>query len=168
VSTAATVISNVGTYALSAQVYDALALASRLAASVKNRGGALRTAYHLRRLNGRVSEFVDIVNRAMNGTTKPDPNAEPVTSVMMRTHADNFEQLYRMLDHIVAGSRRAGLTNNSLTAGSIRGIERHLDAIANLADWFDLAAQPEAITKIFEGAEREMERGELIDLAKVE
>jgi hypothetical protein len=168
VSTAAIVISNVGTYTLSAQVYDALALASRLAADVKNRGSALRMAYHLHRLDSLVTEFVDIVNRAMDGKTKPDPSAEPVTSVMMRTHADNFEQLYRMLDFIVASARRAGLANHSLMAGSIRGIERHLDAIANLADWFDLAAQPEAVTRIFEGAEREMERGELIDLAKVE
>jgi hypothetical protein len=60
------------------------------------------------------------------------------------------------------------LGNNSLTAGSIRGIERRLDAIANLADWFDLASQPEEVSKIFQGAEQERERGELIDLAKVE
>lgn len=167
-STAATVIGNLGTYTLSAQVYDALALASRLAAGVKNRGSALRMAYHLRRLDARVSEFVDIVNRAMAGNMKPDPTAEPVTPVMLRSHADNFENLYRTLDYIVAGARRAGLTNNSLTAGSIRGIERHLDAIANLADWFDLASQPDAINRIFQGAEQERERGELIDLAKVE
>lgn len=167
-STAATIIGNLGTYTLSAQVYDALALASRLAAAVKNRSSALQTAYHLRRLDTRLAEFVDIVNRAMDGKVKLDPNAEPATPVMLRSHADNFEQLYRTLDYIVAGARRAGLTNNSLMAGSIRGIEHHLDAISNLADWFDLASQPEAITKIFNGAEQERERGELIDLAKVE
>lgn len=107
-STAAAVISNLGTYAISAQVYDALALASRLAAVVKNRGGALRMAYHLHRLDSQVAEFVSVVDRAMEGKLKPNPSAEPVTPVTLRSHADNLEQLYRTLDFIVTGARRAG------------------------------------------------------------
>lgn len=167
-STAATVISNLGTHNWNARVYDTLALASRLAAAVKDRGNVLRLAYSLHDLNKNVTKFIGIVNSAMSGELKPDPNAETVTPETLRSNADNFEQLYRTLDYILEGSRRAGLTNNSLTAASIRGLQKNLDAIGNLADWFDLASQPEAVSQIFETANRERERGDLIDLARVD
>ena len=76
--------------------------------------------------------------------------------------------MYRTLDYLVEGARRAGLTNNSLTAGSIKGLQRNLETIASLADWLDLAAQPDAVNGIFERTKLERERGELIDLANVE
>lgn len=167
-STAATVISSLGTYNWNARVYNVLALASQLAAAVRNRGNSLRIAYHLRNLNNSVSEFVTIVNEAMEGKRKADPNDDLVTAQTLRSSADNLEQMYHTLDYIVEGARRAGLTNNSLTAGSVRGLQRNLDAIASLADWFDLAAQPEAVNGIFERAKQERERGELVDLAKIE
>ncbi len=56
--------------------------------------------------------------------------------------------------------------NNSLTAASVRGLQRHVEAIGNLADWFDLAAQPESINELFAIADREKERGELVDLSQ--
>jgi hypothetical protein len=167
-STAATVISNLGTHNWNARVYDTLALASRLAAAVKNKGNVLRIAYRLRDLNKTVAEFVGVVNSAMNGELKPNPNAETITPETLRSNADNFEQLYRTLDYIVEASRRAGLTNNSLTSASVRGLQKNLDAIGNLADWFDLASQPEVINQIFETAKQERERGDLIDLARVD
>lgn len=167
-STAATVISNLGTHNWNARVYDVLALASRLAAAVKNRSNVLRIAYSLHDLNKTVEKFIGTVNSAMTGELKSDPNAEAVTPETLRSNADNFESLYRTLDYIVEGSRRAGLTNNSLTAASVRGLQKNLEAIGNLADWFDLASQPEAINQIFETAEREKERGDLIDLARVD
>jgi hypothetical protein len=168
VSTAATVISNLGTYNWNAQVYNVLALASELAVAVKNRGNSIRIAYHLRNLNNSVSEFVSIVNEAMEGKRKPNASADPVTAQTLRSSADNLEQMYHTLDYIIEGSRRAGLTNNSLTAGSVRGLQQNLDAIASLADWLDLAAQPDAVNGIFERAKQERERGELIDLAEIE
>lgn len=167
-STAATVINSLGTYDWNARVYDVLALASRLAASVRDRGNVLRVAYHLRNANKNLTEFLGIVNDAMEGKRKPDPNAEPVSIQTMRSSADNLEQLYRTLEYVVEGCRRAGLMNNSLTAGSLREIQRQLDPIANLADWLDLAAQPEAVDKIFQATEQEKEEGRLIDLTQVE
>jgi len=168
VSTAAAVIENLGTYNWNARVYNVLALASQMAAAVKSRGNVMRLAYHLRSLNNHVSEFIGIVNDAMEGKRKPDPNTDSVTAQTIRSSADNLEQMYHTLDYIVEGARRAGLTNNSLTAGSVRGIQRNLEAIANLADWFDLAAQPEAVSEIFQRAKQEKDRGELVDLSQVE
>lgn len=167
-STAATVISNLGTHNWNARVYDTLALASRLAAAVKNRSNVLRIAYSLHDLNKTVEQFIDTVNSAMNGELKPNPTAEAVTPETLRSNADNFENLYRTLEYILEGSRRAGLTNNSLTAASVRGLQKHLDAIGNLADWFDLASQPEEVGKIFDRAKQEKERGDLIDLARID
>jgi len=167
-STAATVIGSLGTHNWNARVYDTLALASRLAAAVKNKGNVLRIAYHLRDLNKTVAKFVGVVDSAMKGELKPNPNAETITPETLRSNADNFEQLYRTLDYIVEASRRAGLTNNSLTSASVRGLQKNLDAIGNLADWFDLASQPEAVNQIFETAKQERERGDLIDLARVD
>jgi hypothetical protein len=167
-STAATVISNLGMHNWNARVYDTLALASRLAAAVKNRSNVVRIAYSLHDLNKTVDKFIGTVNSAMNGELEPDPNAEAVTPETLRSNADNFENLYRTLDYIVEGSRRVGLTNNSLTAASVRGLQKNLEAIGNLADWFDLASQPEAINQIFEMAQHEKERGDLIDLARVD
>ncbi len=167
-SAAETVISNLGTYNWNAKVYDTLALASRLAAAVKNRGNTIRIAYHLRELNGSLERLIDLINRSMRGESKAAPNSEPVTSQTLRSNADNFEQMYRTLDYILECSRRAGLTNNSLTASSVRSLQRHVDPIANLADWFDLASQPEAVGRIFERARKEREHGELTDLAEVE
>jgi len=168
VSVAETVISNLGAYNWNAKVYDTLALASRIAAAVKNRGNVIRIAYHLRELNKSLEKLIELVNSAMKGEIKQSPNAEQVTAQVLRSNADNFEQMYRTLDYIVEGSRRAGLTNNSLTASSVRGLQRRIDPIANLADWFDLASQPDAVGRIFERAKRERESGELTDLAQVE
>jgi hypothetical protein len=167
-SSAAAVIGNLGTHNWNARVYNVLALASQMAATVKNRGNVIRLAYHLRNLNNHVTEFVGTVNDAMEGKRKPDPNADPVTAQTIRSSADNLEEMYRTLDYVVEAARRAGLTNNSLTAGPVRSIQQNLEAIANLADWLDLAAQPEAVNEIFERTKRERDRGELIDLTEVE
>ena len=74
-STAATVISTLGTYDWNARVYNVLALASQLAAAVNHRGHGIRVAYHLRNLNNSVSEFVTIVNESMEGKRKPIPKS---------------------------------------------------------------------------------------------
>lgn len=169
-SVAETVISSLGAYNWNARVYDTLALASKIAAAVKNRGNVIRIAYHLRELNKALEKLIELVNSAMKGELKTVPNglAEQVTPQMLRSTADNFEQIYHTLDYIVEGSRRAGLTNNSLTASSVRGLQRTIEPIANLADWFDLASQPEAVGRIFEKAQGERARGELTDLAEVD
>jgi heme exporter protein D len=168
VNTAAVVIGNLGAYDWNARVYDTLALASRLAASVRDRANVLRIAYHLRELNKGLVRIREITNAAMEGKIKPNPNAEPVTRQTLRSNADNFEQMYRTLEYLLESLRRAGLANNSLTAASFRGLEGTIEPIANLADWFDVASQPEEVGRLFDRAKKERESGELIDLAQVE
>jgi len=104
----------------------------------------------------------------MEGKIQLRPASEPVTPQVLRSSADNVEQLYHTLDYIVAAARRAGLANNSITSAPLRSLEKNLAPVAALADWLDLASQPEALEKIFGTARQEKERGELIDLAEVE
>jgi hypothetical protein len=82
--------------------------------------------------------------------------------------AAGFEHLYHTLDYVYDALKRVGLTNNSLTAGSLASIHRRSEAIANLADWFDVVSEPQEIEGIFQRAKQEKESGELIDLAQVE
>jgi len=168
VSAAETVIGNLGTYNWNAKVYNTLALASRVAAAVKNRGNVIRIASSFRKLDKSLETLIDVINSSMKGESRAVPTAEPVTPQTLRSNADNFEQMYRTLDYILECSRRARLTNNSLTAAHIRSLQRHVEPLANLADWFDLASQPEAVGRIFEKARKERENGELTDLAQVE
>lgn len=167
-SAAATVISQFGTYNWNTRLYDVLALASRMAANLKNRRNTIRLAYYLHQVAKSSAEFVLMINDAMEGKAPADPSAEPVTPQVLRSSADSLEQLYRTMEYIVEGSRRAGLFNNSLTAASLRSIERSLDPVAAIADWLDLASQSTEVENIFQVTEQEREKGALIDLASIE
>ena len=167
-SSAAVIINTLGTYNWNARVYGTLTAASQLAASVKNRTNKLRIAYHLHRLNNTLMEFVQLIHTAMEGKLPANPGAEPVTPRVLRASADNLEQLHRTLEYIVEALRRAGMMNDSITAASLRGIQRNIEQIASVADWFDLASQLPEVTEIFDRAKQEKERGELIDLTQVD
>lgn len=171
-SIAEAVISNLGPYDWNAQVYKALALASDLAAAIKNRGNMILVAYRLREVNKSLETLIELVNSSMKSEAPKREtklcSAKHVTPQVLRSNADNFEQMFRTLEYVAEGLRRAGLANNSLTASSVRNLEKFLDPIANLADWFDVASQPEAVERIFEKARKERENGELTDLAQVE
>lgn len=163
-SAPATVLNAVGTFDWNTRIYGTLTAVSRLAGNIKNRANVLKLAYQLHDANRHLNEFFEIVNAAMEGKIPARPNEPLPTPQRLCATADNLEQLYRTLDYVCESWRRVGLMNNSLTAGSLRSLHRHAEAIANLADWFDLVSQPQNVTEIFDKAERERERGELVDL----
>ncbi len=168
-NTSDVILDNFRSYEWNARMYGVLSAASRVAATVKNRTNVIKLAYRLRTLNKLVTDIVDNVNAGMEGKLPPPAKDEkPLTPQQIREQADRFEHLHRMLEYIYESLRRVGLTNNSLTAASLSSIHRHTDAIANFADWLDLASQPEQVESLFTRAKQEKERGELIDLAQVE
>lgn len=165
---ATAILDKFGTYEWNARVYGVLAFASRVAASVKNRTNAIKVIYHLRSLSRLLKEFLDTVHNGMEGKLPADPKAEPITPARLRDASDQLENLYRTLDYIYEGCRRAGLTNNSLAAGTLSELHKQSEEFAMLADWCDVTSEPDAVDDIFNRAKREKERGELIDLAKVQ
>jgi hypothetical protein len=156
-----------GTYDWDAQVYGALSVASRVAATVKNRANVLRIAYHLHGLNKTLTNFFETVHATMEGKKPVDPSAKPVTPERLRSIADNLEHLHRIIEYVYESLRRAGLTNNSLTAGSLQSIRKYGEELLSLADWFELMSEPQQVKAIFDRAEQESERGEIHDLNQV-
>jgi hypothetical protein len=172
VSTAATIIQSFETYELNTRLYGILSLASRLAASVKNRTNALHLAYGLHRTNRSLTEMFEKIQAAADaaagGSLPPDPNAEPLTPQRLRQVGDNLTQLYNTLDYIVEAARRAGLFNNSLTASSLQRMNSYKERIVDLVDWCEVAAEPEHVNALFQRANEEKERGDVFNLNQVE
>lgn len=156
---AGTILNAFGTYEWDAQLYGALSLGSRVSLAIRSRANRLLLAYHLRFFDKSLNTFFGKVNDALEGRIPPDPNAEPVTSERLKDAADNLEHLSRIIDNVHESLRRAGLTNDSLTAGYLRSIYKHREQLLDLSDWCELAAQPEQVDEIFKGAQQEKERG---------
>jgi hypothetical protein len=167
VNNAAAVLDNVGTYEWNEKVYSALSLASRVASSIKNRANAFKLAYNLYSLNGLLVKFLTTVHDGAQGKLPTNPDAEPVTPKRLRDAADQLENLFHTLDYIYEGCRRAGLTNNSLTAASVNSIHRQSEELAVLADWCAVLSQPDEVDVIFERAKDQRENGELLGFSQV-
>jgi hypothetical protein len=152
---------------IEAKSFDVLSSVSSLAASVKNRANVLRVAKSLYTLNRTLAKFLDESHEMMSGK-KPVPQpTEPSTPHAMRTTADNFEQIHRMLQYIGELGRRARLTNNSLTAGSLKSLLRHSEELLDFADWLETVADPKGVKGVFERAKQERDKGEVYDLTHV-
>jgi hypothetical protein len=164
---AETISNAFATYDWDAQVYGVLSVASHLAATVKNRASVLRIAYLLHGLNKKLTHFSETVHGIMEGRVPVDPNTKPATPEQLRSTADNLEHLHRTIEYVYESLRRVGLTNNSLTAGSLQSMRKHGEELVNFADWFELLSEPQQFNEIFARAEREREHGEIYDLDQV-
>ncbi len=151
-----------------ADLYGALSAASKLAAAMKSRANRFIVALTLRKVASTLDELFRMVDNAMQGKIPADPNAEPITPQRLRATADSLGQLHRSLEYACGAMKRAGLTNGTLTAGSIKRIQARSQAILDLAYWFETLAQPEEFEAIFKRAAEERERGAFVDLAEIE
>jgi hypothetical protein len=152
---------------IEAKSFDALSLASSLAKATKNRAHTLRIAYSLFSLNRNLIGFLNETHAIMDGKKKVAPPTESVTPQRMKTVADNLEHIYRIIEYIYESAKRARLTNNSLTAGSLNSLRRHGEELLDIADWLELMADPKQFKDAFERAEQEKELGETYDLSQV-
>jgi hypothetical protein len=152
---------------IEAKSFDVLSSVSRLAAIARNRANVLRIANSLFRLNRSMTTFLDEIHAIMAGK-KPAPQPHEQTSPeAMRTTADNLEHICRTIQYIVELSRRARLTNNSLTAGSLNSLSRRADELLDFADWLETIANPKEFKTAFERAKGERARGEVYELSQV-
>jgi hypothetical protein len=167
-ATAATVIQSLETYEWNTQLYGVLSVASRLAVAVKKKGHVLRLSLAFRKANHCLESMFEKVRMVMDGKIPVNPNTEPVTPQVIRRTYDTLIHLHQTMKYISESCERAGLGNNSLTASALRKFHIHQEAILDLADWFEVASEPEQIIQIFDRAKREIEQGDVFDLDSVE
>ena len=161
------VLNAFGTYELESQFYGVLSLASRLAANAKNRANTVKIAYGLFTMDRDLSNFLNNVHAMMEGKKAVPPASEPITRERMIATAENLEHLYRVIDYIHEAARRARLTNNSLTAGSLNSLKHNSEELLDFAHWVELLMEPQQVKTIFDRAAQEKESGEIYDLSQV-
>jgi len=172
---AATVMQVLGSPRASAEVYGAVAdvsvvaeLSAKIAAVAKNKAQVIRLAVKLRSANRSIQGLLNLVHEAEAGRRPLATEREPVSPQQFQNVVDNLDHVTRMIDYLSEMMRRAGLANNSLTAGSLLKFQGYSEPLKDLVDWLDALAKREQLDAIFERARRERERGEVVDLAQIE
>jgi NADPH:quinone reductase-like Zn-dependent oxidoreductase len=167
-ATAANFLISVGPEEWDAKIYGVLSSTSSLVVAVRNRANVVRIAYSLYKINKTLAETFSNMYERLEGKRPVEPVTEPVTPQRLHEVADNVDRLARMLEYLCEQMKRARLTNNSLTAGSLYGIQKRVEEIKDVADWFETAAQSDEVNAVFDRAQGEKERGEVFDLSQVE
>lgn len=153
---------------IEAKSFDILSSVSSLASALKNRANLLRLASSFYSMNRGLSKFLDESYAIMSGERIPEIKKEfPTTPQSMRTTAENLEHVYRTIQYVGEISRRARLTNNSLTAGSLNSLVRRSEELLDFADWIEMMADPKGVKETFDRAKEERDRGEIYDMSSV-
>lgn len=166
-STAAiAVLSNFERDRWNADIYGAMALASQLSVLVQKRALTIRLAYHFWRLNSILEDFFADVRKAIQaGVPKDLVLVAPERVLEM---AQDLRKVHRTIEHIYGRAERAGLTNNSLTAGALKSVCNYNEDVLELAELLELSLKPEVVESIYDRARAERERGDIFDLSEVE
>jgi hypothetical protein len=162
---AAAVLTSLGSSDLDVQVYDTVSTAAALAKAASDRAKVFGIAYNLFKANRSFHSLFELVDGILSGTRPVEPDAEPMTPQKVLEMIDNLAHIGRMVDYFHESMRRAGLTNNSLTAESIRKLQANNERLKDLIDWLDACAKPDELESVFNRAKQERDRGELFDLA---
>ena len=167
-ATAANFLNSVGPDEWDARVYAALSSTSSLVASVRNRVNVVSIAYSLYKINKTLADMFSNIYGTLEGKRPAEPSTEPVNAQRLHEAAENVDRLARTLEYMCEQMKRARLTNNSLTAGSLNAIRKRVGEITDVADWFETAAQSEEVNAMFVRAQGEKERGDVYDLSQVD
>lgn len=165
---AAAAINSLGSSDLNVQVYDTVSAAAALAKAASDRAKVLSIAYNLVKLNRSFRSLFDQVDDVLTGKRPVDPQAEPMTPQRLQEMIDSLSHVCRMVDYFYESMRRARLTNNSLTAGSMRNLQLNSERLKDFVDWLDAVAKPDDLDSIFNRAKQERDHGELYDLSRAE
>jgi len=146
---------------------DSLSLTSALAAAAKRRSNVVSIAWSLWKVDGHVKNFLERVNGIIEGRIKVETPDEPLTRPKIEGLIDSLDMIARNIDYIHESMKRAGLTNNSLTAGSLKSLVGHREGILDVADWLDASLKTDENAAILARASRERESGQTVDLDQV-
>lgn len=161
-------IQGLNSFEWNAEFHGAFSLISRLAAVARDRANVLRLAKSLRGANKTLRTMFAKTYAAMEGKIPPDPEAQDLTPQQVRELADQVERMANMIGYTYESLRRAGLTNNSLTAGALKTFYEYREPLLDLAEWLELNTHPAEVEAIFARSQRERESGEITDLQQVE
>ncbi|MGH9683245.1 MAG: hypothetical protein ACRD4S_06520, partial [Candidatus Acidiferrales bacterium] len=140
------ILDNFDLYRWNADVYGAMALASRLAVLVKDRAETVTLASKLRRLNSLLSELFDEIYKAIErGEIRRRPG---ITPEVILGASGILLQLHDLLDSMYRVCKRARLTNNSATAAALKSISDYTEEIKELSDLLKLSLDPGALELI--------------------
>jgi hypothetical protein len=148
-------------------VLDGLACTSALAAAVKRRSNAISIALQFRKADREIKNLLERVNGIIEGRITVETPDEPVTRPQIEGLIDSLDMIARNIDYIHESGRRVGLTNNSLTAGSLKSLVEHREGILDVADWLDVGLRTDENAAILARASRERESGQTVDLDQV-
>lgn len=146
---------------------DSLSLASALAAAVKRRANSVSIAWNLWKADGVIKNLLERVNGILEGTIEVKPAAEPVTRSQIVELIDTLDLLARTIDYTREAGQRLGLTNNSLTAGSLKSLVAHREGLLDVADWLDASLKTDETLEILTRAGHERDAGQTFDLDQV-
>jgi hypothetical protein len=167
VGCAAILIQGIETYEWNAEMYGALASVSNIASAVKRKANVIRIAYSLNKINKQLGSMFERVDGVIEGRIPCDPAAEPVTEQRAHEMANDLTRLHYSIEYLYEQLRRAGLTNNSVTAALLGRLRKHGEPILDLADWIEASIDTKEASAIFERAAHEREHGELFSLEQV-
>lgn len=148
----------------SADVNRALSLASGISASVKNKATTLRVAYLLHKMNRILDGLFQRVQLVSEGKIVVMPNPDALRPESLQETSRNLVSLYRRLESTYEALRRAGLLNNSLTAGQLLKLHNNAEGVLDFVDWFDTLAKEDEVRALLARGSREREQGAVHDL----
>lgn len=162
---AVAVLNSFDTDRWNSEVYGAMALAARFSMLVKDRAATYQLVYRLWKLDHTLDVFTKHVHEVMrdaNQQIAEMPTEEKVVEV-----SQTLRRLHKMVSGIYEPARVAGLTNSSITSPVVNSIHKHADDVLELAEWVELFMEPESLETIFQRAEGEAARGDIVSLSEI-
>ncbi|MGD1101783.1 MAG: hypothetical protein ABSA59_06915 [Terriglobia bacterium] len=164
-SLAVSVLNSFGNDRWNADVYDIMALASRLSSLVKDRSKTINIVYRLFSLNSKLNELFKELYARLEGRIRDDGS---ITPEQVQDAIHSLLKLHGLLEILFEVGRRSRLTNNSLTAGLLNSIHVYSEEMLELAQVVELARDKNHLNAIYERASKEREHGDVFDVSQVE
>jgi len=120
--------------------YSAMAAISTAAEAVQKKTENLALPVRFWRLERSVREVLEILENPPKSSSTSCSSAEPVD---IHKALEQFDSFLEALDKFQKACRRAGYTNRTLTAGSLRAIAKHAAAISDFTERVKMIIDPE-------------------------
>jgi len=149
---------------LNSDIFRAISVLSGLASQIKNKANVVRFAIAIRKANRAFRDLFAAVYPAMEGKASSKRKGVDVPPKRVEEILENLLYLSRVVEYVHMYSRRAGLTNNSLTSLPVAELQKHSEDLQSLVDWLHLVSQREAVASIFDRGKSEIASGQLFSL----